>query len=48
MDNCVNCGFSLESGILTLPWEDGDNPYAYATCPHCGAENIQEGYGEED
>ncbi len=35
-------------GVLTLPWEDGDNEYAYVTCPHCGAENTQYGFGEED
>ena len=34
--DCVCCGRSLAAGILTLPWEDGDN------------ENIQEGYGEDD
>ena len=48
MDTCVNCGCSLQGGVLTLPWEDGDNPYAYVTCPCCGEENIQEGYGEDD
>lgn len=48
MDTCECCGRSLRSGELTLPWEDGDNTYAYATCPHCGTENIQYGYGEDD
>ena len=48
MDTCVNCDCSLRGGELTLPWEDGDNPYAYITCPHCGEENIQEGYGEDE
>ncbi len=48
MDYCESCGQSLEGGDLTLPWEDGDNPYAYVTCPHCGHENIRDGYGEDD
>ena len=47
-DYCVCCGRSLKNGTLTLPWEDGDNKYAYVTCPYCGEENIQEGYGEDD
>ncbi len=46
--DCVCCGRSLAGGVLTLPWEDGDNEYAYVTCPHCGEENIQDGYGEDD
>lgn len=48
MDTCENCEQLLRRGTLTLPWEDGDNPYAYITCPHCGYENIIEGYGEDD
>lgn len=24
-DYCDSCGWSLEKGSLTLPWEDGDN-----------------------
>lgn len=43
-----NCGQSLAGGALTLPWEDGDNPNAYVTCPHCGHENNLYGYGEDD
>ena len=27
MYTCVNCEQSLRGGSLTLPWEDGDNPY---------------------
>ena len=46
--DCVCCGRSLAGGVLILPWEDGDNEYAYVTCPHCGEENIQKGYGEDD
>ena len=48
MDVCECCGRPLAGGVLTLPWEDGDNEYAYVTCPHCGAENTQYGYGEDD
>ena len=48
MDTCECCGRSLRGGELTLPWEDGDNAYAYVTCPHCGAENTQYWYGEDD
>lgn len=48
MDNCVSCGWPLEGGDLTLPWEDGDNEFAYIICPHCGAENTVYGYGEDD
>ena len=29
MITCIYCGQSLEGGVLTLPWEDGDNPNAY-------------------
>lgn len=45
---CENCGQSLARGVLTLPWEDGNNPYAYVTCPYCGHENTVYGYGEDD
>ena len=45
---CISCGESLMGGTLVLPWEDGDNPYAYVKCPHCGYENIKLGYGEDD
>ena len=45
---CENCGWSLLGGYLTLPWEDGDNTYAYVTCPHCGYKSIRYGYGEDD
>ena len=48
MDTCAFCGRSLEGGELTLPWEDGDNPNAYVTCPHCRGENIRYGFGEDD
>jgi DNA-directed RNA polymerase subunit RPC12/RpoP len=48
MNECINCQQSLAGGVLTLPWEDGDNKYAYVTCPHCGFENVQYGYGEDD
>lgn len=48
MDECMSCGWSLDGGGLTLPWEDDDNEYAYITCPHCGAKNIVYGYGEDD
>ena len=45
---CENCGQSLDRGVLTLPWEDGNNPYAYVTCPYCRHENTVYGYGEDD
>ncbi len=40
MNECENCGRSLEEALLTLPWEDDDNMYAYKTCPFCGHKNI--------
>jgi hypothetical protein len=48
MDTCENCQQSLSGGVLTLPWEDGDNAHAYVTCPHCGHENIKYGLGGDD
>lgn len=48
MEYCETCHCSLEGGDLTLPWEDGDNRYAYVTCPHCGWNSVQYGYGEDD
>ncbi|MEJ9231935.1 phage terminase large subunit family protein [Peribacillus butanolivorans] len=48
MDTCENCQQSLSGGVLTLPWEDGDNSHAYVTCPHCGHENIKYGFGGDD
>ena len=48
MEYCENCHLSLENAELTLPWEDGDNRYAYVTCLHCGWKTIQYGYGEDD
>ena len=48
MDECIECGWSLDGGELILPWEDGDNSCAYVICPHCGCENIVYGYGEDD
>ena len=47
METCANCGQILR-GEITLPWEDGDNPYAYVRCRHCGYENIVDGFGEDD
>ena len=45
---CERCGSSLERGSFSLPWEDGNNKYAYVRCPHCGYKNIKYGYGEDD
>ena len=45
---CECCQQSLNGGSLTLPWEDGNNAYAYVRCPHCGHKNIRDGYGEDD
>jgi RNase P subunit RPR2 len=47
MNECENCQDTL-SGSLTLPWEDGGNPYAYVTCRRCGHDNTVYGYGEDD
>jgi ribosomal protein S27E len=33
---------------MTLPWEDGNNPYTYVKCPNCGEENTLYGFGEDD
>src|SRR6266700_5046737 len=43
--DCENCQSPLTGGDLTVPWEDGDNPYAYVTCPRCGHHNIKYGFG---
>ena len=48
MTECPYCGCPLEKLELTLPWEDGDNDYAYVICPDCGAKIILDGYGEDD
>lgn len=48
MERCLNCQTSLEDEDLVLPWEDGDNEYAYIKCPRCGYENTKYGYGEDD
>ena len=45
--SCVNCGRPLKGSILTLPWEDGDNPSAYITCRHCGYYNYSS-IGDDD
>lgn len=45
---CLKCGREIRKATLSLPWEDGDNPYAYVRCPYCGYKNIQSGYGEDD
>lgn len=36
---CINCGYSLQGGSYTLPWEDGNNEYGYVICPHCRCKN---------
>lgn len=48
MKDCENCQRSLAGAELTLPWEDGDNPYAYVTCRGCGHKNTLYGFGEDD
>ena len=50
METCTSCQqeYSRSRLSLTLPWEDGNNPNAYWTCPNCGCENIVYGYGEDD
>lgn len=48
MDECENCRRSLAGGGLTVPWEDGNNPYAYVRCRHCGHNTTVYGFGEDD
>ena len=48
MDTCENCGQSLSDGERTLPWEDGNNEYAYVRCKYCGYKNIKYGFGGDD
>jgi len=50
METCTSCQqeYSRSRLSLTLPWEDGNNPNAYWTCPNCGCENIVYGYGEDN
>lgn len=48
MGTCIVCGWDLENGELTLPWEDGDNACGYVRCPHCGHKNDVYGFGEDD
>lgn len=48
MDECENCQGSLAGAALTAPWEDGSNPYGYATCPRCGHDTTLYGFGEDD
>jgi hypothetical protein len=45
---CESCRQSLDRGVFSLPWEDGDNPNAYVKCPNCGHDNIKYGYGGDD
>jgi len=49
-ETCENCQqeYPRERLELTMPWEDGNNAYAYWRCPNCGHENIEEGYGEDE
>jgi DNA-directed RNA polymerase subunit RPC12/RpoP len=44
---CLNCDEPVKNPVLVLPWEDGDNEYAYWECPHCKYKNTQYGYGED-
>lgn len=48
MNECESCQQSLAGAELTVPWEDGNNPYAYITCRICGHENTAYGFGEDD
>ena len=47
---CESCqqDFYSERLNLKLPWEDGNNAYAYWRCPNCGHKNTEYGYGEDD
>jgi len=48
MNECRSFQASLAGAEMTLPWEDGNNPYAYVTCGSCGHENTAYGFGEDD
>lgn len=48
MNSCEDCQESLAGSELTLPWENGDNPYAYVVCRHCRHQNTVYGFGEDD
>lgn len=48
MRECTACQGDLSGSELTDAWEDGDNPSAYATCRHCGYENVLSGFGGDD
>ena len=48
MNECERCQRSLARAALPLPWEDGDNPYAYASCPACSHDATLFGFGEDD
>lgn len=42
MRKCLDCQQDMSGSVKTDAWEDGDNPDAYVTCRHCGAENFIE------
>ena len=48
MNSCEDCQESLAGSELTLPWENGDNPYAYVVCRHCGHQTTVYRFGEDD
>ena len=45
---CIYCGISMRNGVSSLPYENGNNAYASIRCPHCGSENIFDGFGFDD
>lgn len=47
---CERCGRDYDSSDveLILPWENGNNPYAFWICPHCRSHNRVYGFGEDD
>jgi hypothetical protein len=45
MQECESCQQSLDDSEGILPWEDGNNSYAYVTSRRCWHENIMAGLG---
>jgi len=48
MNSCEDCQESLAGSETDPPWENGDDPYAYVVCRHCGLQNTVYGFGEDD
>lgn len=37
---CERCDRAMTGGEFTAAWENGNNPDAYITCPHCRHRNV--------